>query len=91
MLLASITHSVTSFVGDHGIYAVFGLMAVDAVFPAASELVMIYGGALAGGAIPGSQVVLFGHTIDSPFWGYVAISLAHPGLKPARPTSGRHN
>ena len=22
---------------------------------------------------------------------YVAISLAHPGLKPARPTSGRHN
>ena len=27
MLLASITHSVTSFVGDHGIYAVFGLMA----------------------------------------------------------------
>ena len=76
MLLASITHSVTSFVGDHGIYAVFGLMAVDAVFPAASELVMIYGGALAGGAIPGSQVVLFGHAIDSPFWGYVAISLA---------------
>ena len=55
--LASITHSVTSFVGDHGLYAVFGLMAVDAVLPAASELVMVYGGALAGGAIPGSQVV----------------------------------
>ena len=53
MLLASITHSVTSFVGDHGIYAVFVLMAVDAVFPAASELVMLYGGALAGGAFAG--------------------------------------
>ena len=76
MPLASITHSVTSFVGDHGLYAVFGLMAVDAVFPAASELVMVYGGALAGGAIPGSQVVLFGHAIDSPFWAYVAVSLA---------------
>lgn len=76
MPLASITHSITSFVGDYGIYAVFGLMAVDAVFPAASELVMVYGGALAGGAIPGSQVVLFGHTIDSPFWAYVAVSLA---------------
>ena len=60
MPLASITHSITSFVGDHGIYAVFGLMAVDAVFPAASELVMVYGGALAAGAFPGSQVVLFG-------------------------------
>ena len=34
---------------------------------------------LVGGGVPdasGSQVVLFGHAIDSPFWGYVAISLA---------------
>src|SRR4029079_3168581 len=50
-------------------------MAVDAVFPAASELVMVYGGALAGGAIPGSQVVLFGHTIDSPFWAFLGVSV----------------
>jgi membrane protein DedA with SNARE-associated domain len=51
-------------------------MAIDAVFPAASELVMIYGGALAGGAIAGSHVVLFGNTIQSAFWGFVAVSLA---------------
>src|SRR6478609_3748216 len=51
-------------------------MAVDAVFPAASELVMVYGGALAGGAIAGSKAVLFGHTIHSAFWGFVAVSLA---------------
>jgi membrane protein DedA with SNARE-associated domain len=76
VLLASVTHSITTFVGDHGVYAVFVLMAIDAVFPAASELVMIYGGALAAGAISGSQLVLFGHTIDSPFWGWVVISLA---------------
>ncbi len=76
MLLASVTHSITSFVGDHGVYAVFVLMAIDAVFPAASELVMIYGGALAGGAIAGSHVVLFGNTIQSAFWGFVAVSLA---------------
>jgi membrane protein DedA with SNARE-associated domain len=76
VLLASVTHSITNFVGDHGLYAVFGLMTIDAVFPAASELVMVYGGALAGGAIPGSQVVLFGHTIDSSFWAFVAVSLA---------------
>jgi membrane protein DedA with SNARE-associated domain len=76
VVLASVTHSITSFVGDHGVYAVFGLMAIDAVLPAASELVMIYGGALAAGAIPGSQLVLFGHTIDSAFWGWVVVSVA---------------
>ena len=76
MLLASITHSITSSIGDHGLYAVFVLMADRCGFPAASELVMIYGGALAAGAIPGSHVVLFGHPIDSPSGGYVAVSLA---------------
>jgi membrane protein DedA with SNARE-associated domain len=74
--LASITHSITSFVGDHGLYAVFALMLIDAVFPAASELVMIYGGALAGGAIAGGHVVLFGSRIDSHPWGFVAVALA---------------
>ncbi len=76
VLVASITHSVTSFVGNHGLYAVFGLMLIDAVFPAASELVMIYGGALAAGALTGGHVVLFGSRIDTPVWGYVAVSLA---------------
>ena len=76
MLLASVTHSITTQIGDHGIYAVFVLMAIDAVLPAASELVMVYGGALAAGAIPGSHLVLFGHQIGSPFWGFVAVSVA---------------
>ncbi len=76
MLLASVTHGITSFVGNHGLYAIFVLMLVDAVFPAASELVMIYGGALAGGAIAGANVVLFGSRIDSAAWAFVAVSLA---------------
>jgi membrane protein DedA with SNARE-associated domain len=76
VLLASVTHSITTQIGDHGIYAVFVLMAIDAVLPAASELVMVYGGALAAGAISGSHLVLFGHQIDSPFWGFVAVSVA---------------
>jgi membrane protein DedA with SNARE-associated domain len=75
VVLGSITHSVTSVVGNHGLYAVFVLMLVDAVFPAASELVMIYGGALAAGAVSG-HVVLFGREIDTPFWAFVAVSLA---------------
>jgi membrane protein DedA with SNARE-associated domain len=75
-VVASLTSSVTTFVGDHGLYAVFVLMAVDAVFPAASELVMLYAGALAAGAFSGQHVVLFGDRIDSHFWAYVAISMA---------------
>lgn len=76
MPVASVTHSITSIVNDHGIYAVFVLMLIDAVFPAASELVMVYAGALAGGAFAGSHVILFGQTIDSNFWAYVAVALA---------------
>ena len=76
MLVASISGSVTSFVGDHGVYAVFLLMAIDAVFPAASELVMVYAGALASGAFASQQVVLFGHEIQSGLGAYVTMSLS---------------
>jgi membrane protein DedA with SNARE-associated domain len=44
---------VTSFVGNHGLAAIFLLMFVAAILPAASELTMIYGGALASGALAG--------------------------------------
>jgi membrane protein DedA with SNARE-associated domain len=74
--VAGVTSSLTSLIGDHGVYAIFLLMAIDAVFPAASELVMVYGGALAAGAFAGQHVVVFGHRIDSHFWAYVAVSLA---------------
>ena len=50
MLLASVSSSFTSAVANHGVYAVFGLMAIDALFPAASELVMLYAGAVAAGS-----------------------------------------
>jgi membrane protein DedA with SNARE-associated domain len=66
--------SLTSFVGDHSVYAVFVLMAAAAVVPAASELVMIYAGALASGAVSG-HVVLFGDRIHSHAWAYVTVAL----------------
>jgi membrane protein DedA with SNARE-associated domain len=102
-VLASLTSSITSFVGDHGLYAVFLLMAIDAVFPAASELVMVYAGALASGAFAGQHVVLFGNDITTPFWAYVAVCLAGTlgyllgavvgwwiGWKGGRPLAERH-
>ena len=67
--------SFTSFVGDHTVYAVFGLMAAAAVVPAASELVMVYSGAVAAGAIGSQHVVLFGDRIHSHGWAYVTIAL----------------
>jgi membrane protein DedA with SNARE-associated domain len=75
-VLASITGSLTSLIGDHGLYAVFVLMAIDAVFPAASELVMVYAGALAAGAFAGQHVDLFGSRISTHVWAFVAMALA---------------
>ena len=75
-IVSSVTHELTSAIGDHGLYAVFILMLIDAVLPAASELVMVYAGAVAAGAFAGQGVVLFGERIESGFWGFVAMSLA---------------
>jgi membrane protein DedA with SNARE-associated domain len=74
-ITASVTDALTSVIGDHGLYAVFILMVIDAVLPAASELVMLYAGALAAGAFPGQEVVLFGSEIEG-FWAYFAMSMA---------------
>jgi membrane protein DedA with SNARE-associated domain len=74
-LLSGITDAVTTVVGDHGLYAVFVLMLVDAVLPAASELVMVYGGALAAGALA-ADVVVFGEEVPSGLPAYLAIALA---------------
>ncbi len=75
-ILSEVTEAVTSAIGDHGLYAVFLLMFVDALFPAASEVVMMYAGALAAGAFAGQDVVLFGRTIEDGFAAYVAVALA---------------
>jgi membrane protein DedA with SNARE-associated domain len=77
MLLASVSSSFTSAVANHGVYAVFGLMAIDAVFPAFSELVMLYAGAVAAGAFPGAHgVTLFGAHVGFGFDAFVVLALA---------------
>ena len=77
MLLASLSSSFTSAVANHGLYAVFGLMAIDALFPAASELVMLYAGAVAAGVFPGANgLTLFGSRIGFGGGAYVAMALA---------------
>jgi membrane protein DedA with SNARE-associated domain len=76
-MLASLTSQLTSQIASHGIYAVFVLMAIDAVFPAASELVMLYAGAVAAGAFASAgHVTLFGATIGFGGPSYVAMALS---------------
>lgn len=64
----------TSWLAHYGVFAVFTLMLVDAVFPAASELVMVYGGALASGALAHRVDVLGWHTTG--FSAYLAVVVA---------------
>jgi membrane protein DedA with SNARE-associated domain len=74
--LSGITDTITNAIGDHGLYAVFVLMMIDAVFPAASELVMVYAGAVAAGAFAGQSVTLFGYQFDSGLPAYLAMATA---------------
>jgi len=76
-VLASISSSFTSQVASHGAYAVFVLMAIDAVFPAASELVMLYAGAVAAGVFSSAHSVsLFGAKIGFGAGAFVVMALA---------------
>ena len=64
----------TSWLAHYGVLAIFILMCIDAVFPAASELVMLYGGALASGALTHEVDVLGLHVTG--FSAYLAVVLA---------------
>jgi membrane protein DedA with SNARE-associated domain len=76
-VLASISSSFTSSVASHGVYAVFGLMAIDAVFPAASELVMLVAGAVAAGVLPSAHgVTVFGGHVGFGLDAYVVLAVS---------------
>ena len=102
-ILSEITDLLTTVVGDYGLYAVFLLMLLDAVFPAASEAVMVYGGAVAAGAFAGQDVELLGRGLDAGLEAYLGIALAGTigytlgsiagwwiGLRGGRPFLERH-
>lgn len=75
-ILSEITDLLTTLIGDYGLYAVFGLMLLDAVFPAASEPVMVYSGAVAAGAFAGQGTILFGYEFGEGAPAYVAMASA---------------
>jgi membrane protein DedA with SNARE-associated domain len=76
-VLAGITSTFQSHIASQGAYAVFVLMAIDAVFPAASELVMLYAGAVAAGVFAGAHhVSLFGAKISFGIGAFIVMALA---------------
>jgi membrane protein DedA with SNARE-associated domain len=77
VLLASVSGSFTSAVANHGVYAVFGLLALGALLPVGSELVALVGGAVAAGVLADANgVSVFGAHLDSGAGAYLAIALA---------------
>jgi membrane protein DedA with SNARE-associated domain len=76
-VLAGITSTFESHIATQGAYAVFVLMAIDAVFPAASEVVMLYAGAVAAGVFPGTHhVSLFGAKVGFGIGAFIVMALA---------------
>src|SRR4051794_17782553 len=70
------TAQITNWIADHGLAAIFVLMAIDAVLPAGGELVMLFGGALAAGAIAGHHGPSLFAVIVAGTLGYLAGSCA---------------
>jgi membrane protein DedA with SNARE-associated domain len=76
-VVASISSSFTSQVASNGVYAVFLLMMIDAVFPAASEIVMLYAGAVAGGLLGADHhISVFGHELGYGIGAFLVMALA---------------
>jgi membrane protein DedA with SNARE-associated domain len=69
------TTQLTDWIAGHGLVAVFVLMAIDAVFPAGGELVMLFAGALAAGAIAGHDGPSLVAVIVTGTLGYLAGSI----------------
>ncbi len=86
------TAQLTSWIADLGLAGVFALMAVDALLPAGGELIMLFAGALAAGAISGHPASSLAAAVAAGTLGYLAGSLAGWALGRAggRPFIERH-
>ncbi len=70
------TAQLTDWITAHGVAAVFLLMAVDAVLPAGGELVMLFAGALAAGAVADGQLSVLGHALAPGVESYLVMVAA---------------
>jgi membrane protein DedA with SNARE-associated domain len=75
-MIATLTSQLLTWIAHHGTYAVFALMALDALLPMGGELIMLYAGALAGGAISAEHATLLGTPLATGTQSYVILALA---------------
>jgi membrane protein DedA with SNARE-associated domain len=75
MPLAALTSQLTDAIAHHGVLVVVVLMAIDAVLPVGGELVMLYAGALASGALA-QHPTAFGASLHHGPEAYVALAAA---------------
>ena len=74
--MSGLTDTVVTWIAEYGLYAVFVLSVVDAVLPAASEVVMVYAGAVAIGAFPDQHVTFGGDPVETTAWAFLAVAIA---------------
>ena len=70
------TATLTRWIAEQGVYAVFLLMAIDALFPLGGELTMLYAGVVAAGAIAGAHASVLDISIPNGLDGFAVLSLA---------------
>jgi membrane protein DedA with SNARE-associated domain len=70
------TAQLTDWIAAHGVGAVLLLMAIDAVLPAGGELVMLFAGALAAGAIADGRISVLGHQLSIGLESYLVMVAA---------------
>lgn len=76
LTLATITGQIETFIAAHGVIAVFVLMAVDSVLPIGGELIMLYAGVIAAGAIVGGHPSLFGAHLSLGLETFLVLGIA---------------
>ena len=86
------TAHLTSWIADLGLAGIFALMAIDALLPAGGELIMLFAGALAAGAISGHPSSSLAAAVAAGTLGYLTGSLAGWAIGRAggRPFIERH-
>jgi membrane protein DedA with SNARE-associated domain len=75
-VIATLTSQLITWIAHHGAYAVFALMALDALLPVGGELIMLYAGALGARASSEEHATLLGTQMATGTESYVILSLA---------------
>jgi membrane protein DedA with SNARE-associated domain len=75
-VIAAVSGQLTDAIAQHSAFAVFVLMAVDALLPVGGELIMLYAGVVAAGAISGKHATIFGVGFATGTESYFVLSLS---------------